>query len=89
MYLDKYSYFCNIFLKIIKVKDKETEDALEDTSRHSSTFNTVYNDILELASNVLTDASKRIQEKIEEMEKLKSDLEVNKTIHLSNLNNNE
>ena len=65
------------------------KNVLKDTSRHSSTFNAVYNDILELASNVLTDASKRIQEKIEEMEKLKSDLEVNKTIHLSNLNNNE
>ena len=71
------------------MKDKEREDVSKNTSRHSSTFNTVYNDILELAGNVLTDASKRIQEKIEEMEKLKSDLEVNKTIHLSNLNNNE
>ena len=76
-------------MKIIKVKDKEREDVSKNTSRHSSTFNTVYDDILELASNVLSDASKRIQEKIEEMEKLKSDLEVNKTIHLSNLNNNE
>ena len=76
-------------MKIIKVKDKEREDVSKNTSRHSSTFNAVYNDILELASNVLTDASKRIQEKIEEMEKLKCDLEVNETIHLSNLNNNE
>ena len=76
-------------MKIIKVKDKEREDVSKNTSRHSSTFNTVYDDILELASNVLSDASKRIQEKIEEMEKLKSDLEVNETIHLSNLNNNE
>ena len=76
-------------MKIIKVKDKEREDVSKNTSRHSSTFNTVYDDILELASNVLSDASKRIQEKIEEMEKLKSDLEVNKTIHLSNLNNSE
>ena len=71
------------------MKDKEREDVSKNTSRHSSTFNTVYDDILELASNVLTDANKRIQEKIEEMEKLKSDLEVNKTIHLFNLNNNE
>ena len=71
------------------MRDKETDDVSKDTSRHSSTFNTVYNDILEIASNVLTDASKRIQEKIEEVEKLKSDLEVNETIHLSNLNNND
>ena len=58
-------------------------------SRHSSSFKTIYNDILELASNVLADANKRVQEKIEEMEKLKSDLESNGTICLSNLNHDE
>ena len=71
------------------MKDEETEDVSNAVSRHSSSFKTVYNDILELASNVLADANKRVQEKIEEMEKLKSDLESNETIYLSNINHDE
>ena len=83
-----YTSFAHFLLKIIKLNHQEEDkEDIQKLSRQSSSFKRGINDILEVASNLLAEASMKIQDEIDSRkEKLKGEVEYIEMFELTKSN---